>query len=273
MKHIRYKYLSIILYLIPHVLSSQNIKSNTRYLNDLLYLGTVIYTDTLFIESNKNDSLIFNIHSRMYPAKRFLQTGDSVFKTEGLKHILLYDFSLQAGDTFRLRAGAQDSMDYLVDSVTFSKLLDNMNYRHWHLSAINSSRKLTWIEFIGEKNKGWDYTEFKIRYLMAVCQDMQLIVFQAGPEDPTCQFDSLSREYSVNTVQKNKLLLYPNPAVNRLNWSFDEKAGYEIYNMQGAEIQSGEAAGSVDISMLANGNYILIIRKEGLTYRSVFAKT
>jgi hypothetical protein len=75
---------------------------------------------------------------------------------------------------------------------------------------------------------------------------------------------------SINNVEGNKLLLYPNPTDNRLNISSDANIrSLQVYNIQGQLVKSATINadnGSVELSQLPQGVYMMqIILSDGTT--------
>ncbi|OHX64880.1 T9SS type A sorting domain-containing protein [Flammeovirga pacifica] len=79
---------------------------------------------------------------------------------------------------------------------------------------------------------------------------------------------------SVEEFDQNKLLVYPNPAVNNLNVSFTEQeniVGISIFNLEGKMVLNTNQ-NQVNVSTLARGVYLLKIQTSNGVYSSRFIK-
>jgi hypothetical protein len=79
---------------------------------------------------------------------------------------------------------------------------------------------------------------------------------------------------SVSTLTRNDISFYPTIVNDRLSYSVTKpvKAAMEIYSMEGKKIKTerleSESSGSIDLSALVSGNYILrIAGNSNITYR------
>ena len=91
-------------------------------------------------------------------------------------------------------------------------------------------------------------------------------------QDYSTQIDELS--YDVN---RNKLKIYPNPSLDRLNFDFENKLNEDLHiqviNPGGqlviSRIQKGN---TIDISSLSAGNYLLTVQSKDCFYTTQFVK-
>ena len=91
-------------------------------------------------------------------------------------------------------------------------------------------------------------------------------------QDYSTQIDELS--YDVN---RNKLKIYPNPSMDRLNFDFENKLNEDLHiqviNPGGqlviSRIQKGN---TIDISSLSAGNYLLTVQSKDCFYTTQFVK-
>ncbi len=105
--------------------------------------------------------------------------------------------------------------------------------------------------------------------------------------DPEEAYDVLMENYretgSLNTANtaEGNISLYPNPAVDRLNIRIDsidkDNATIEIVNVFGQQVYSGSLSsmsdtGTIDISSMAPGLYILYVKSPGNTLVEKFEK-
>lgn len=71
---------------------------------------------------------------------------------------------------------------------------------------------------------------------------------------------------AVETITMNDIEMYPNPTSGIVNFNNVENATIEVYNMMGqlvASIENSEENASIDLSGVANGNYVVRIVKGG----------
>ena len=73
------------------------------------------------------------------------------------------------------------------------------------------------------------------------------------------------------TADASALNIYPNPVENIANVSIDGK--YEIFNLAGVMVASGDTEnGTIDLSSLIAGRYILMLTDSNDVYRSIIIK-
>lgn len=73
-------------------------------------------------------------------------------------------------------------------------------------------------------------------------------------------------ETAIESVSMNGINMYPNPSNGIVNFTNAENATIEVYNMMGqvvASIENSNENASIDLSGVANGNYIVRIVKNG----------
>ena len=71
---------------------------------------------------------------------------------------------------------------------------------------------------------------------------------------------------AVETISMNDIEMYPNPTSGIVNFSNVENATIEVYNMMGqvvARVNSTNDNATIDLSAVANGNYVVRIVKDG----------
>lgn len=81
-------------------------------------------------------------------------------------------------------------------------------------------------------------------------------------------------ESSVKVVADNsKIIISPNPANNQLIINTNESIKrFTIYNLQGTKILNGDYIGSIDINILSQGTYIIILESDKSTFINRFIK-
>jgi hypothetical protein len=71
----------------------------------------------------------------------------------------------------------------------------------------------------------------------------------------------------------SSVFIYPNPAMNVLNYSAEGVKNIEVYNLLGQKLKAEKAVGSVNTSTFSNGSYILkLIRENGAVSTKRFIK-
>ena len=71
----------------------------------------------------------------------------------------------------------------------------------------------------------------------------------------------------------SSVFIYPNPAMNVLNYSAEGVKNIEVYNLLGQKLKAEKAVGSVNTSTFSKGSYILkLIRENGAVSTKRFVK-
>ena len=71
---------------------------------------------------------------------------------------------------------------------------------------------------------------------------------------------------AVETFEANEIAMFPNPTTGIVNFSNVENATIEVFNMMGQVVSRVEDANenaTIDLSAVANGNYVVRIVKNG----------
>lgn len=250
-------------------IQAQQIENGTKYLFVGSFSGTK-KIDSLTIIKQTIDSIIFE---RITPEKwigkqTFIKTNNVISIIENNKIIPMYDYNLQIGDSFNLNVG--DSTNFKIitlylDSVKNITLLDSKIYKHWYLhSNTLYNKQAVWIENIGEISIGWDYRnifDIETTYqLYLICKNNTL-TFVRGNLPPTCNFDSILRSNINKVLSKPQLIIYPNPACEKLfiENNGTQSSNYFITNLLGKEKDKGVLKSEIEISHLLNGVYVLKI--------------
>ncbi|WP_338376012.1 T9SS type A sorting domain-containing protein [uncultured Flavobacterium sp.] len=125
----------------------------------------VYYTDGDTLVNGVSHKILDGFH---YISRTFLLKEDVVAKkvyltkinTNSISEYLLYDFSLNEGDTFNMvnpiSPFPQNGGSFILDSIRMKPLLNNVNYKHFYFSptATNtiSSANVVWVEGMGSKS-------------------------------------------------------------------------------------------------------------------------
>ncbi len=75
-----------------------------------------------------------------------------------------------------------------------------------------------------------------------------------------------------NNFDKNVLGLYPNPALDVIELSTTKNVSFMIFQVNGTKVFEGKTTGSIDVSMLKSGIYIVQIQDEDSVVAATFVK-
>jgi len=193
----------------------------------------------------------------------------SPFNTD-IEDVLLYDFSLEVGDTFSLH----NNIDFVVVSIDSITLSNNERRKIWNFEAANWTDKCNyypdyddrWIEGIGSINGIFSpgcvsYTD----YLRLLCfYDNNNILYQHSI-DENCFVSSVGINEDSLDVQ---IQIYPNPASNHITieTTANQHLPYqlEIFDITGRIVHSevlSESKTLININMLHSGMYFAKIQQ------------
>ncbi|MES2812883.1 MAG: GEVED domain-containing protein [Bacteroidota bacterium] len=93
-------------------------------------------------------------------------------------------------------------------------------------------------------------------------------------EDYTVNITSAAKEDETSVAERVEIRLYPNPTSSILNvTSVSENASFKVYNVMGQTILADKITnGTIDVSRLTNGNYIMEISDNGTSTTKRFIK-
>ena len=79
----------------------------------------------------------------------------------------------------------------------------------------------------------------------------------------SCTFQSY---IGLDEPEFTQLMVYPNPASNTINLSIENavEVTYEIFDLLGNLVASGQTYSEIDISSLVSGSYLLMVQDEGM---------
>jgi hypothetical protein len=231
--------------------------------------------ETLKIISSNDDSTVFQVDD-----KEFVKVGEEIFLIQNNERILLYDYSMQQGDSFKLATILSGTVSLVVDSVVQRPLEDSIAYRHWFLSDTDDyQRQIIWIESFGEYRVGWDWSNFKrlhLPVLKAMCKGGDTLVYWNSsfngfePNNPSksCDFETLKTKLSIGDITSKNITITPNPVSDKLLIEGLQEYEYFIYNLRGQIIQSGGANADISVAHLRRGIYLLEINSgDGVVWR------
>ena len=180
---------------------------------------------------------------------------------------LLYDFSLEAGETFELPPSRYEGSLYL-DSITYVNIMENNDIRRkfWFTYSEGSvmSDKETWVEGIGS-DLGMSFVGFNF----ALGGWTELLCAFNGSEQlyqnsnyNTCYMCNLNIDEADNT----SISVYPNPVTDKIHISNEQKlpvSSIMIYDISGRLIKScPQGTTEIDMSDVSTGVYIIRISVE-----------
>jgi hypothetical protein len=255
-------------------------------------LGTQLYT-RLYASEGRS----FQMDSAYYVGAYRTYDAQSWFWPEGAAApSLLYDFSLQEGDTIDFLTECESDTDcpeFIVHSVETITLEDGLRrrkinvYKHYEGS---SSLAFSWMEGIGS-TLGLlnDLTCLSSGPVEAACRNSLLCYQQDGNLVYTDPYYFKGKCYLENeTIGSTKDLdkapvfnLYPNPASEFITVEMIGVSGlaiqpYRIFSTSGKVVMSGELEGQnpvVDVSQLSAGMYTLILPQRSSISIGRFVKT
>jgi hypothetical protein len=180
---------------------------------------------------------------------------------------LLYDFSMQVGDTMKFSAscplsGTPDSF-YKVDSINYTPFFyGNAPIKTWYLHDIDSVyANLELYESVGTSIGFWGY---QLNFDEGQLEN-NLVEYCIGT-DSACGFSCVNPLLGLTdlSLQDISITVYPNPAkdiltVDLTNMPPDENLQFVLTDILGQELRSQtitNAKTEVDISALQSGIYV-----------------
>lgn len=174
--------------------------------------------------------------------------------------ILMYDFSVEAGDT--IIAGI-DPVPYVIDSIGLETIDQEDRKKYWISYALSPYYSETWIEGIGS-SKGicWALSSGLVGgwYRLLCMHEDQNLIYQ-NPNYQSCYLITGIDEY-----EETRFQLYPNPAYNTIMIKNPNKVKIEsisLLNMNGQQLKAFDAGDKqLDISNINTGVYIIRLSGE-----------
>ena len=240
-------------------------------INSITYKKLYKFTD---IEFNLNTSE-YNGGIRENSQKQVFYRGNRSYDNE----ILLYDFSLSVGDTFRMAVP--------LDTATFEiASIDTINYngvprRKFTIKLfsypIGGIIAGIWIEGIGNYEgildfpRNYEVDNWSVTRCYIHNGDLLYSNYSHGGNDcitPLMGIESI--------VEDNSITLYPNPSNSEINISSENIINsIEIFNSFGQRVYQSMVNSTekvIDISSFANGVYILGVNTENGVIRKKIIK-
>ena len=215
-------------------------------IDSIKYHKLFSFSDTIF--TKENATFIGGI--REDSLKRVYYKGKNIFESfiwdyHPDEEKLLYDFSLNVGDTFRLNHSYAFSEGHFLVVSKIDSVLINNKYRkriNFGDSSANWIREV-WIEGIGNIPRGLLYTSDPNTPICdfnntLICFKQNDILLYMDSAFSKCYFyyDDIKEN---ETFEKN-IKIFPNPVSNELTISFDKstKATFFLYNIYGKLLKS-----------------------------------
>lgn len=245
-------------------------------INSILYKKLYLFYDT-----------IFNINTAIYVGgireenKRVFYLGDTIHRLKPLsdnfhfEEIQIYDFNISLGDIIETGMG-MDSFPcnyagpIVVESID-TVLIGGVLRKKFIFQGINMS----WIEGIGNTSGLLFVTT---SFLPSFSPQNTLICYKENGDIlyfnstfPDC-IPLINLEPESNKEKAKNI--FPNPATDHLYLNCEENAEVEILNLQGQVIATCKipANGSVDVSALKSGVYLMRIKTDNGLVTSKFVK-
>ncbi len=250
--------------------------------------------------TSENTKVIYQTGNNEYfrSQNKMLSCGDNLFIGSGTRYSNYYDgtydkiYALWKTDgnnkteqVYKIEnQSGQDN--YIKDFkcinnyVYFTKTNDN---KLWRTNGKASDNVSLVIDVTHEDSFNLDKNEF----LNDLFIDQNKLLFTAVTKKSGLEYYQVTSELPIylntieedNSVQKLKLILYPNPASDfiKLRYKTDLiPASYIIYNTSGNILRQGsyvDTEKSIDVSSLTEGLYIIEVKtKEGTSYSQKFIK-
>ena len=200
---------------------------------------------------------------------------------KGRSEALLYDFSLNIGDSIELNNPITPFPNpngyFKLDSIVPKTLLDGLDHRFFYLSptASNSSTELPiWIEGIGSLsliNSPGGGPDINDEGALSCYFSEDGAIYTNLDSISDCSITVLNTHQ--NTLESN-LSLFPNPANDILHLDLlnATESNYTIYSLSGEVLANGVFQNIIPVSKLKKGLYILEVTSDFNKLTSRFIK-
>ena len=127
----------------------------------------------------------------------------------------------------------------------------------------------------------WTYIEKTFNVFPAAANYELTLYLEFGKVDGVTQIDGITTSVTggaslaTQDIVKDdsSVFIYPNPAMNVLNYRAEGVKNIEVYNLLGQKLKAEKAVGSVNTSTFSKGSYILkLIRENGAVSTKRFIK-
>ena len=245
-------------------------------INDKTYQKVVSDTTYPLTEEQKKGFLGYiredTLTKRVYYT--VLDTSEAPFYFEENEERLLYDFSIEVGDTVEVLATLEcevsgDGKSPLevikIDSI---ELINGAKRKRWILENINNGRRVSWIEGVGSQfGLYMSSCSFTVMHhyeysLLCYYENEEHLYIEEG-QDTCAVFETSNvNNYSLS---ESKFQLYPNPASQKVNVSIDSPNSntpvqYTLLDVTGKTVLEGTLENNtIDVSTINAGYYSVII--------------
>jgi len=212
-------------------------------------VGEYLYKKVFLCKDELHENIEYKGLMREENQKTFLK-GSGAEK-------LLYDFSLEEGESFEYDFGAAWSVTLYVKSVDFIEINGSMKKRIQITNNPDAEMIWdTWIEEIGSLNGILSITfgNGNKRTLLCYFQNNELIYKNSDYSE--CYYEGY---LAVQPVEKNGLMVYPNPTSEELRVTSDglHITRIEIFDILGKKVYSQAYGTAINISSSPTGLYFL----------------
>jgi hypothetical protein len=189
--------------------------------------------------------------------------------------ILLYDFGVQVGDTFRLNHQGNFAYDGIVlgDFIvhTIDSMLINDSY-HKKIHFFSNHDEFMWIESIGSFEGFFPFVrgfESNYGFYCFFTQGIGIDINRIG-EYPNYEIVAQPCQYIDIEVNENvNVNISPNPASDYITIQSEFKnLNYELYDFSGKTILNGKVNSKIDVSQLESGIYFLRIFQDNVVIQT-----
>jgi hypothetical protein len=199
---------------------------------------------------------------------RYDSLADKVYKFETGQDRLLYDYTLNLGDTL-----VQDFILTTIDTFTVS-----LGVKKRYIFQNTFGLQIIWLKGIGNISDPFSPETLLYPNAALICYHEQGLLIYENLIFPGMQCLSYNEISKVDF--KRNLLIFPNPVTFELKISFPEndKAEKEvsIYDLTGRLVifkKSDNEDININTESILNGAYIVVVKKGGRTYTNKFIKS
>ena len=131
------------------------------------------------------------------------------------------------------------------------------------------------------ETNNWVYIQKTFNVFPAAANYKLTLYLEFGKVDGITQIDGITTSVTggaslaTEDIVKDdsSVFIYPNPAMNVLNYSAEGVKNIEVYNLLGQKLKAEKAVGSLNTSTFSKGSYILkLIRENGAVSTKRFVK-
>ncbi len=249
---------------------------NNRVISRKHYIN--ITEDCLYSRATDNAEGYYRIGEASYPTFGTLFT---IYNPEDMiNEIEAYVVGADQGAKFHYEIYelTETGFNYLLQTDSYT-MQDSANYTPGYISLtsediaeaadFNIPQEIVVVVVAEEKNVYIGYTDSEMRdgsYTLCANDEEGWGFFRPQNHDIMIKLHTCPSDNAVETFTANEIEMYPNPTTGIVNFNNVENATIEVYNMMGqvvANANSNSVNTTIDLSNLANGNYVVRIVKDG----------